>query len=755
MLEPSYNDWTLVSLSPLAPWLQALVIVGALAAAALVMWSYRQAPRRALLIALRVVGVLLVLGLLLEPAVQLRAVRKIKNRLAVVVDRSRSMTLAGPEGRTRYEAMMTMLEGSRNQLARLGEEHVLEWLDLAGPITPAELAKPPAAETTDLLTALERAKSSSSGRPLAGVVVLSDGADNVALEGPTRGELAVPAQKRLAALGVPVNTIDVSRAAAFQDLLIADVVADEFAFVHNTIEVQVTVEAVGYESMSVPVTLKRGADVIDTQEVALSSGRSAKVVFKTKPDQIGEFVYSVSVPTAAGEALVANNTRTFVVQVIRDKIRVLQVAGRPSWDERFLRQHLKENPNVDLISFFILRTPSDVSAAPEGELSLIPFPVDRLFTTELKSFDVVIFQNFDYRPYGMARYLPNIRDAVRGGLGFVMIGGEQSFAGGGYLGTEIEEILPVVLTAEGLEPATQPPVLTESGRRHPITDLARGAGNNEKLWQSLPTWTMSQRTGGLMPAATALVTSPTLRGPDGQPLPLVAVSEIGEGRSMAVATDSTWRWRFSSARDGGAAQRAYHRFWSNALRWLVKDPEHSRIRVLPEARRFDVGRPVGVTATLRGPNYQPVAFGGLRVSLEHTSLGVLRVDDVTTDEQGGARLRFDELPEGAYRVTATVVGQTGPGTPSGHGVFVIEERSSELTRGAPRSDLLAALARDTGGAALALDPSAWDEIETTDPDLVEVDRRRNIELWDNGWALAAAVVLLAADWAVRRRSGYL
>ena len=36
-----------------------------------------------------------------------------------------------------------------------------------------------------------------------------------------------------------------------------------------------------------------------------------------------------------------------------------------------------------------------------------------------------------------------------------------------------------------------------------------------------------------------------------------------------------------------------------------------------------------------------------------------------------------------------------------------------------------------------------------------IDRRRNIELWDNAWALIIAIALLALEWALRRRSGYL
>jgi hypothetical protein len=46
-------------------------------------------------------------------------------------------------------------------------------------------------------------------------------------------------------------------------------------------------------------------------------------------------------------------------------------------------------------------------------------------------------------------------------------------------------------------------------------------------------------------------------------------------------------------------------------------------------------------------------------------------------------------------------------------------------------------------------------LATVDPEVVEVDRRRNIELWDNAWALVALVAIFAVDWALRRRSGYL
>src|SRR5262249_17195 len=127
-----------------------------------------------------------------------------------------------------------------------------------------------------------------------------------------------------------------------------------------------------------------------------------RIPFEFTPDRVGKYVYEISTPVLPGEALATNNARSFVLKVIRDKIRVLQGGGEPSGDQRFLRSMLKRDPNVDLISFFILRTPTDLQMAPQTELSLIQFPTRELFEEELKSFDVIILQNFNYGPYFVA-----------------------------------------------------------------------------------------------------------------------------------------------------------------------------------------------------------------------------------------------------------------------------------------------------------------------------------------------------------------
>ena len=217
---------------------------------------------------------------------------------------------------------------------------------------------------------------------------------------------------------------------ALKDLAVERVKVDDFAFVRNSITVEVEVHGRGFSGQDVPVVLKQEGKVVASKSVRFESSDDVKPVgFTFTPDQTGRFVYTVSVPVFPDEAVGDNNTRSFVLKVIRDRVRVLLVVGRPSWDERFLRGLLRQDANVDLVSFYILRTMSDDPGvvSQERELSLIPFPMEEIFDTKLDTFDVVIFQNFGYADPSLAitEYERNLERYVHEGGAVVMIGGDS------------------------------------------------------------------------------------------------------------------------------------------------------------------------------------------------------------------------------------------------------------------------------------------------------------------------------------------
>ena len=87
---------------------------------------------------------------------------------------------------------------------------------------------------------------------------------------------------------------------------------------------------------------------------------------------------------------------------------------------------------------------------------------------------------------------------------------------------------------------------------------------------------------------------------------------FGQGRVLSVLTDTTWRWDFN-AFGAGQDNRNYYKFWGNAIRWLIRDPDLKTIRVTTDKDRYAVGEQVTVTVRLQSYDYRPAVGKNLEV----------------------------------------------------------------------------------------------------------------------------------------------
>jgi uncharacterized membrane protein len=717
-----------------------------------------RAGRRWLLLGLRAVAALALLSLLLEPGRRLMQTTRVKNRVAILLDRSGSMGFpVTPGGEPRLEAARKLMAASAPALAELSTRFSLETYafdkDLQA-LDPQRLAELTASGgTTDLSSAIHAAATGgggTAGRKLSGVVVLSDGADNAELaEGMTAKTKAM-----LKDLGVPVSTLAIGTG-GLKDLAIEKVKVDDFAFVRNTLEITATLGAHGFGGVEVPVVLKREGRPVATRTARIAGDGSVQVTFSFAPDQTGQFVYTVEAPVFEGEAVASNNARSFVLKVIRDRVRVLMVVGHPSWDVRFLRNLLRQDPNVDLVSFYILRTDhDDAHIVNQDELSLIPFPVQEIFKDQLHTFDLVVLQNFGWNDSAyrdMPMYIAGMRDYVLNGGALVMVGGENSFGEGGYERTELQEVLPVEPT--GTPPAVEPlqARLTEEGKRHPVTAVATSAESSEKAWADLPPIDGINVTRAKA-GARVLLDHPFL-AQDGKNAPVLALGEFGRGRSLALCTDASWMWAFGAAGAGSNA-RVYDRFWNNAIRWLVRDPDLTQVKVAVEKPGIEPGEPVAAVITARTPDWGPAAGAELELELIHADENrLVAKQKAVAGPDGTARIELVPPKPGPYKIVAkasrngTVLGQ-------GEDAVAVRAAGPELSDATPRPELLKSIADVTGGL-FAESPKSLPKLPLVDPETVEVGRRKDVPIWDRAEILAVLALAIAAEWFLRRRWGYV
>jgi uncharacterized membrane protein len=757
-----FNAWKLVSLSPLSPWvlggLLALVGLGV----ALAGLGLRREPairRRVVLWALRLGAGLAAAFFLLEPGIRNLQVARVKNRIAVLVDRSASMAFPAEPGRaSRSIKVADYLESVQTDLAALQDRFTLEYYGFDPELSPVTLEvlrkQAPRGNKTDLLSALRSVKAGEQGsasKKLSGVLLFSDGADNVELAGGVAGK----ARSALEELQVPVTTFLVGKE-GLKDLAVEQVKVDDFAFVRNSMVVEVEIRGRGFKGQTIPVVLRREGQTVASKSVTLKSEDDLQSLsFSISPDQTGRFVYTVSVPIYPDEAVTENNSRSFSLKVIRDRVRVLLVVGRPSWDERFLRALLRADANVDLVSFYILRTMSDEpQVRSDRELSLIPFPMEEIFDTKLDTFDVVIFQNFGYTDpqLSVSQYEKNLERYVYNGGGFAMIGGDHAFGEGRSNFPVLSQALPVEPAGRSASVDIFKPRLTPEGLRHPVTAFSQGAANPEATWASLPGIPGANITR-VKPGATVLLDHP-FQSVEGRNAPVLALWEYGRGRSLALTLDSSWYWAFP-AHAAGSPSRHYDRFWGNALRWLVRDPDLTTLTVTADPPSVEPGRPVGVIVAARTPDYQPAADAQVKVDLFSVKQQrPVATQTGVTGADGMVRLEFWPPEPGAYKLFGSArKGDRSLG--ESEDAVAVRAVGPELSDASVRADILEGIARATGGAAHRLSIGTFPELTLLDPPVVEVGRSKDQPLWDRWYYLAALVALLGSEWLLRRRFGYI
>ncbi len=749
------RDWQITSVSGLDA---AILVVLCVAGLAVVAWTWRSLdpsyPKRirTAITLLRGVAVVASFALLMQPTLHIRRIKSKPSKLAVLVDTSGSMMLGEQENR--LKRAKASIRQARSQLKALEKSTRIVWYtfdrDVVRIDDPSQIDHEGAAGTgTDIHRAVQKVLRQSREDEIDGVVVISDGAD-------TETHLGEDGKWRTAAfktLGVPVNTVFVGDNRPRSDLAISQVEVAPFAFTRSVTPVAVHLRSTGLDDQEVEAFLKQDGTVLQRRTTRLVGGKG-RLEFNLLPTDLGQQVYEIALPVQKGDAVPENNRRHFVVDVIRDKIRILHLAGRPSWDQRFLRETLKSWPNIDLVSFYVLRTAYQSATEGSAGMALIPFPTDELFKDHLGEFDILIFHEFEPSSVGVESYAEKIAAFVRQGGALVVVAGEQGLKGGIMGGKVLEELLPVRLLPAGT-PASRlsdstpfRPRLTEAGGSHPVTQLLDEPEQNRQLWRSLLRLDGVGRVAGLMPGAHSLVEHPILPADDG-PASLLSVREVEKGRTMAITTDTLWTWRFTGPMGGHSAD-AYTKLWKKAVAWLTDAPELKRLRLSVTPSPVTIGQAAQIQVELLDASYRPIQTAPISYTISWIDPeGVRREEsfNAKVDANGKYHAVWRPKTEGAHMVTAT----SQDGLKNVESFLVITD-NRERYHMDPEPSLLRAIAEATGGhySDNTIEPG---RVATVPGGGREVMSQLALTLWDHPLAILLILGVIVAEWMFRRRLG--
>lgn len=735
-------------------WLLVVLIGAAVVGLGLLIrWKLRNAApevrnwRAWVIWAMQSAFVALLLFLLWQPAIIVAELNSQQNIIAVVVDDSRSMSIADSDGKTREAAAVAALEGGvlaglqqrfQTRVYRLGSR--LTRVDGPEGITPVEPA-------TRISENLKELATETADVPVGAVVLLSDGGQNTS--GTGGSGISREALQALRNRRLPVHTVGFGKEESAHDVEIEDVSIARSAIANSRVSATVSLTQRGYAGEKAELTVRDGAKAVVEREITLTAdGRIQTEQLFFSVGGAGAKSLTFSIEPLPGEENTANNAMTRPILVSDAKRRILYIEGEPRWEYKFIRRAEGEDPTVQLVS--MLRTSENKiyrqGISDPGELAN-GFPVR---PEDLFGYSGIIVGSVDAN-YFTPLQQELLREYVdRRGGGILFLGGRFSLSDGGWGASGVNELLPTFLPPgnHNFHRNAATVELTAQGLDSPITQLLDDPAKNAQRWKKLTYLADYEDAGAPKPGATVLADMHAGR----RTLPLLITQSYGHGRTAILATGGTWRWQMSEA----LGDPSHDLFWQQLLRWLVAESPGPVSVSMPERLLMDEGGGE-LRAQVRDKQFQHAANAHVAAHIIGPD-GLNASIDLAPSGNTPGLYESEWTAEKAGTYLAEVTAESTGAQPQELGRDVVtfqrEDGVAENFHTEQNRRLLEQLASDTGGRY-------WDrsELKSLPRDVsyseAGISVRNTKELWDMPMVFLLLLGLPLTEWLLRRKWGVI
>ncbi len=746
-----------LSLDPVFGW----VVAGSLAIVMLAsLWLTISAEglsrrARAVLVVIRLLAMLVLLLGWLRPGLVSKSMRESEGAIAVLLDRSLSMTLSsGTTGKNRWVVLQEVWKSiEQHSRGALGKTKVVPYFFDAklDPIASNSndrredmFKQAPAGRSTDIGSVLAELRKVQQDPPLRGAILVSDATQTVF---PVKLDAAIVAQQ-MSQLDQPLAIVGIGPRgdSSLRDIAIEGVPEHLDVFAKNLVSIPTIVHAVGVQNQPIHLTVLLKAAGKPNKLIAkrdLSARLSnERLSLQTQLDapEPGEYLLEVRANSEVDEIVRGNNSATTFLTVREGGARILYLEGESRYEVKFLKRSLNASFDFQVESEWI----SEKWRRTQMKRNL----------PDLNQFDAIILGDLAADALTETSLLA-LRKRVEAGAGLLLLGGYHSFEAGGFGNSPLAAVIPLAMQIDKRQAVggrideslhVPGPISMRPNRPHPITTFAVPP-ENQLIWDSLPPLLGANRFGRLKPAAEILLIS-------GKKEPVLVVSEAGKGRVLAFAGDSTYLWYMHGE------ELRHKQFWRQCMLWLLRrDALQEGFRLTMESRRVMLGdEPTVGIEWFGGSENKPIP-DPMRIELFRDDVWQ-RVLISNSVRENRREIEIAALSEpGLYRVKLQAANEANKPYIA-ELVFVVKDESRELAN--PAADWqamenIAAASKSVGGRVVAPDDRDIQQLieqfrqrQLKSQVPVVENRRLGDAAWDSWLFLAVFCAIMSLEWALRK-----
>jgi len=740
---------------PVWSWALTLLAFGAMVAVMLVAYPRRiqhlSPAWQRTLIALRGAILFLLCLILLRPAVRFESKDRTESILYILNDASRSMQTADISGgETRRQALLKLLESAAPSLKVIAQKSEIRMRDFSDSVIATET---PTDTSEGLMTAhgkiLELTAEEIARSRVPAILMIGDGRQ--AASGALDVE-PVQVARQYGRLQRPIYTVGLGSTEASDasiDLALDDLDLSREVFQGNILPIRVRLRSVGAQGQRVtvrvllenrtgkmdgesgpmePVLLAEDTRPVTTLTPQTTSDEQI-VQLQIAPQQYGDLKVAVEAEPLPGEIRKTNNRVETIIRVRRGGIRVAYF-DIPRPEQKWMKK-INDSSRIQL-DFQPIRSGAFLNR------NVIP---NRFF--QPGNYDAFLIGDVPASAF-TADQLQSIVICCNRGAGLMMTGGHENFGKGGYGQSPLAVFFPVELPPENQQ-LNQPQKMLPSrdGLSHYVLQIAAPEQNRTR-WEQLPPLAganvLVPRNNSL---AQVLATSD-------QGFPLLIGHTVGPSRVLAFAGDTTWQWPMQGFSE------EHLRFWRQTIFWLTRKEtdDEQPAWILATPRDLTPGQPVELSFGVRDAEKNPVPDAEFEVTVTDPE-GKLH----TLTPRAGVGMSLADfnqtLTPGDYwaRVKSSRNGEALAGIAVTR--FNVNARDRELDDPTADFSLLREISHASGGEFLTSEQfrerlERWAREGLPGLSLIREER---LSLWDNWFVLLLLVLLMTAEWAIRKKRG--
>lgn len=599
----------------------------------------------------------------------------------------------------------TTVQSKVEALIKVSKERLSEKFDIVTYQFSSELSSLDTLEfkqsQTDLSKGFEQLYAEFYNRNLGGVLFVSDGNFN-------QGSNPIYAARNLS--GVPIYSLGVGDTIYKRDHFIKNVAVNDVAFLNNEFPLLVTVEGTKMGKISTKVSIELNGQTIASQVISYKDGVNdyEQLSFSIPAKTVGYQQYTVKIDHEKNEFNYENNRRSFYIEVIDSRSKILMLANAPHpdlaamksvWDTdknlevefQFISEWDKNLKNVDLIVWH----ESGRSIPADKKEAILANGISKLFIVGPNS------ERAFTNSLGIGLNIPNSSqsDDIQGKLNT----GFQQFE----ISPELEKAFNYF-----------PPLKAKFG---PMS-TSKGA---EIL--------SYQRVGTIVKKD-----------------PQIYFGKASSYKYGVIYGDGIWRWKLAEYVKTESTTN-FSELISKMGQYLLVKQNSSPLRVtLP--KKFLKEENVLVNATFLNESLEPITTPVIQFELvnEQSKVSKLQFGSAGTTY----KLDLGELAPGKYSWTASTKFAGKSHTKSG--VFIVDNQNREQLETRANHTLMNQLSKNSGGKFYPINDyqKSIDELLQRD-DLTSVSYQESAfkDLIEYVWMLILLILLLSTEWFLRRWLG--